>query len=165
MTWSDRVPHDLDDDETLVALLSDALDDRGSIPDAARRAALAAFDLGHLEGELAQVVADSAVDAPVAGARHESWIDRVEDRFVEVESSHLRVEIELSAADAMVIGQIDPPGADRVTVEFSTASDGVDRADVEIDDLGRFQAPLRPGTMRMHFTTPSGPVVTPWIVR
>lgn len=161
MTSPDPVPVDLSDDDTLVALLSEALDDASPVPEAVRAAALAAFDLGNLEGELALVVADSAVDAPLAGARHDSSADR----YVEIESPHLSVELDLPASEALVIGQIDPPGAGQVVIEFATASGGVDRIDVPIDPVGRFQAPLRPGAMRLHFTTDAGPVATPWIVR
>lgn len=158
---SDPAPIDLNDDDTLVALLGAALDATDPVPDAARRVAVAAFDLGNLEGELAVVVADSAIDSPLVGARH----DASADRFVEIESPHLRVELDLPGTESLVIGQLDPPGADHVIVEFASASGGVERVDVEVDDRGRFQATLRPGSLRLHFTTGSGPVVTPWIVR
>lgn len=161
MTWPDPFPIDLHDDDTLVALLGVALDERNPIPDAVRAVAVAAFDLGNLEGELAVVVADSAIDAPLAGARH----DASTDRYVAIEAKHLRVEIDLPGTEPLVIGQVDPPGPDGVTVEFASAAGGVERFDVVVDDLGRFQAPVRPGSMRLHFATASGPVVTPWIVR
>lgn len=156
----DPPPLDLHDDDTLVELLGAALDDIGSVPAVARFAALAAFDLGHLEGELAKVVTDSAVDGPLAGAR----LDSFDDRFVAIESSRLRVELDLPVADNVVLGQVDPPGAESVIIEFASVR-GVERIDVAVDSLGRFQARLRPGSMRMHFTTPVGPVVSPWIGR
>ena len=161
MTWPDPIPLDLEDDDTLVALLGAALDDEGPVPAVAHSAALAAFDLGHLEGELAQVVADSAVDPQLVGARH----DASDDRYVEIESPHLRLELDLPADEALVIGQVDPPGVEGVIIEFATASGGVERVDAEVDDLGRFQTTLRAGSIRLHFTTAAGPVVTPWIVR
>jgi hypothetical protein len=161
MTKPDPAPLDLNDDDTLMGLLDEALSGGAPIPEAARGAALAAFDLGHLEGELALVVADSAVEGPLVGTRHDSSADR----YVEIESTRLRVEIDLPAAEPLVIGQLDPPGADHVVIEFATASGGVERVDSPVDELGRFQADLRPGSMRLHFTTDSGPVATPWIVR
>ena len=165
MSGTHQVGRDLNDDDSLLAILSEALDEAATVPEAARRAALAAFDLGHLEGELARVVADSAVDAPLVGARHDAPVDLVDDRFVDIESDHLRVEVELSSADGLVIGQIVSPDADRVTIEFWTAGGGIERVDAPVDELGRFQEPMRPGNMRFHLATPAGPVVTPWIVR
>jgi hypothetical protein len=161
VTRPDPRPDDLADDDTLVALLGEALDQTRPLPAAARAAALAAFDLGHLEGELARVVADSALDEPLVGARHDS----AADRYVEIEAEHVRIEVELPAGQDLLIGQVDPPDVGVVTVELATASGGVERFDVEVDGLGRFRTALGAGTMRLHLTTPEGPVATPWVVR
>lgn len=161
MTHPDPEALDLQDDDTLSSLLAAALEVEDPVPDIARQVAVAAFDLGHLEGELAAVVADSAVDAPVLGARH----DGIDDRYVELEAPHLRVELDLPAGQALLLGQIDPPGAEHVIVEFASAAGGVERVEAAVDDLGRFQVELRPGSLRMHFAADGGPVVTPWIVR
>jgi hypothetical protein len=152
---------DLSDDDALLAVLSDALAEHDPVPEPARAAAMAAFDLGHLEGELAEVLADSAADGPLVGARHEAAFDR----FVEFAAGGLRIELDLPAHEPVLVGQLDPPGPSTVRVEFASSGGGVERVSLTVDELGRFQGDLRPGSLRLHVMGPSGPVATPWVVR
>lgn len=153
--------YDLHDDDQLLAALGAALAEADPIPEAAHAAALAAFDLGALEGELAEVVADSLLDRPLAGVRH----DGDADRYLEVRADALTVEIDLPAHSTVVVGRLDPPGPGQVLVELTSASGAVERVTLPVDELGRFEGDVGPGSLRLHVTTGSGPVTTPWIVR
>ncbi|MEO6628249.1 MAG: hypothetical protein ABIP03_06720 [Aquihabitans sp.] len=152
---------DLHQDDNLLAQLAVALEVADPIPAAAIHAAVAAFDLGHLEGELAVLLADSAADSPLVGLRHEGTYDR----YVEMEASGMTIEIDLPADQPILIGQLDPAGPAQVIVEFAPPGERVERVTLSVDDLGRFQGSLQPGSLRLHLVAPSGPVTTPWIVR
>ena len=152
---------DLQPDDNLLAHLAAALEAADPIPAAARDAAVAAFDLGHLEGELAELVADSAVGPPLVGLRDAD----THDRYVEMAASGMIIEIDLPADQPILIGQLDPPGPAQVVVEFAPPGDRVERATLRVDELGRFQGTLQPGSLRLHLVATSGPVTTPWIVR
>jgi hypothetical protein len=147
---------DLHDDDQLLAALSSALEAVDPVPEVAVSAAVAAFDLGHLEGELAALVSDSLLDDAALALRHDGDLGRV----VTFEASSVLVELDLAPDGRGLVGQIDPVGPTSVDVEV-----GGGRQQVAVDELGRFEARIGPGNLRVHLAGPLGPVVTPWIVR
>ncbi len=150
----------LRDDDDLLAALRRALHDE-DVPAAAVDAALAAFDLGRLEGELAEVVHDSALQ-PLAGVRHDGSSP---DRVLTLEFAGGTIDLDLPWGTQIVLGQIDPPGPDQVVIESADPSAAAGGERVAVDDLGRFRGHLRPGPFRLHLTNPGGPVATPWITQ
>ena len=71
--------YDLDDDDALLALLSQSLDEVDPVPEAAVTAALALARLGDADAELAKLVADSLVDQDVVLFRHDITMEQLGD--------------------------------------------------------------------------------------
>jgi hypothetical protein len=151
----------LNDDDKLVALLAAALGETDSIPPDALAAAMAAFDVGHLEGELAVLLTDTELTGPLAGVR--SAVD--DGRLVSFTSSMLTIELDLPAYDNVLVGQLDPPGPTEVELEFAPPQGGSERVRLPVDAHGRFGCPLQEGSLRLQVATTAGPVATPWVIR
>ena len=145
---------DLFDDDILLGLLSTAIDAADPVPHAAVRAAVAAFELGHADGELAALVAESRVEDHALLLRSEAEITTL--TFV---SSRLRVEIEIDRA-RHVVGVISPPEATVIEVEES-AGELRHLGTTQSDDLGRFQADVG-GLCRLRIGSGAHTVVTSW---
>jgi hypothetical protein len=152
---------DLHDDDHLQAALAQALHEPEEVPDAAVAAALAAFDVGRLEGELARLVSDSA-GRELSGVRHDG---EATDRLVCFASSACTFELDLPVDEDVLLGQLDPPDLGSVVVEIAEPDGAGQVEEVVVDDLGRFRVAIGAGTVRIRVTTATGAVVTPWITR
>ncbi len=146
---------DLRDDDQLLAVLRAALEEIDRVPDEAVSAAVAAFDLGGVDGELAELITDSLVDEPANGLRHAGD----QGRIVAFETPALSLELDFEPGGSSLIGHLDPPGA---AVELEI---GGQRRAVAVDELGRFRVEIGEGRLRFHLVTPGGRVVTPWVTR
>lgn len=156
---SDRrpTPEDLRDDQRLLAELGRALDEHDPVPEDAVAVAVAAFDLGRADTELAELVFDSFVDEPLVAMRHEGS----EARSLGFVARGYRVDVELIEEEAVLLGQIEPARAARVSLE---TAEGLRPG--EVDDLGRFRFEAARGSLRLRLTFGEGDaavVVTPWI--
>lgn len=152
----ERIP-DLGDDDVLLAELRAALASTDPIPEPARNLARAAFDLGRVDDELAELVFDSLLDEPEVAMRS---LGTLAHRAVAFIAGGLRIDLDLVNDDGgMLLGQIHPAGTASVVLERSS-----ERLQSTADDLGRFQFPMQLGSARLRFTLPDGhTVVTPWI--
>ena len=150
----DRGP-DLGDDDVLLAELARALDRLDPVPPDATVMAVAAFELGHLDDELATLVADSLLD-PAPLTRHEGPTVRL----LSFTTAHLSLEIELGADGRTVLGAVSPAGVVDVEVEGASGALGT-----RSDDLGRFRLSLGQGWCRLRVRAADASLVTPVIVR
>jgi hypothetical protein len=146
---------DMSKDDELLQALSTALDDLDPVPDEALRAATSAWDICHIEGELAALVG-SAPDQPVALLRDEADL-----RSMTFVASNLSVEIEIDD-DRHAVGLLSPPVAMVVEVEsVSSKRPPLARA-VHSDDLGRFRLDLEVGLCRLRIGVGPEAVFTSW---
>jgi hypothetical protein len=144
-------------DSELLAELRAALSRLDPVPVSVSAAAVAAIDLRTLDAELAELIADSAVDAGalVRGAG--------EARLVSFAHPRLSIEFEVvSIAGARrLVGQVVGAGADAMELDHRR---GV--LAVAVDDLGRFGVEgVAPGPVRLRCVLPDGEIVgTSWVV-
>jgi hypothetical protein len=148
---------DLHDDDELLGLLREAMDSAEPVPADARGAAFAAFDVGRADALLAELVADSLHDDLLVTVRSGDG----DDRTVTYALGDRRLRLDLSPADRTVVGQLDPPAPAEVTLTATAAP----AASAATDDLGRFQLPLRAGSLRLAVTVAGDRWVTPWLTR
>jgi hypothetical protein len=146
------------DDDGLLRAVGEVIDDRDPVPRRAVEVAGAAFELHGVDDELAELVADSLVDAG-AGVRHDGRAGS-DGRLLSFEGAGLTLDVELLADGATVIGEVAPPA--RAVVEVRTAEG---TAVVETDDAGRFLARLGRGPCRFRVSSGGATVVTPWVTR
>jgi hypothetical protein len=141
------------DDEHLLGELREAL--AGSRhPDLARilARARAVHMLNDLDGELARLVHDSALEVATTDRRAATGA-----RTLVFESRAVSVEIEVT--DEGMVGQVVPPAGAELVLE---ASDGA-RTPVDVDELGCFTARLRSrGLVRLRVDAGGSHVVTEW---
>jgi hypothetical protein len=156
-------PRDLRDDDTLLAVVGQALahdpsadaDEDIAVPDEAVALARTAFQLRDLDEELAQLVHDSLQDESVL-VRHETTLNRL----LSYVSSRLGLDVELDADGLTLMGVVTPAGPAEVEIETATT---IDRT--RADDLGRFRVELAPGWCRVRVRASGATLVTPVIVR
>lgn len=157
MTDHHDTPEDLHDDERLLAALGRALDAHDPAPEDAVATAIAAFDLGRADTELAELVFDSLVDDALVAMRHEGS----EARSLGFVAQGYRVDVELIEEEAVLLGQLEPARPAQVSLE---TADGLRHG--EVDDLGRFRFEAARGSLRLRLTIGEGDaavVLTPWI--
>lgn len=149
------------DDEALLVRLGAVARTADPAPDLVRELGRAAFAMRRLDAELAELVADSAVDA-LAGVRATA----VSGRLLTFESAGVTVEVEVSTAPSgglTLVGQVVPAG-DGGLVRLE-ARDGQSRS-VELGEVGtfRFDA-VAPGVVRLHVEHDPGTAVvtTSWV--
>ncbi|MEM9609637.1 MAG: hypothetical protein AAGA99_19590 [Actinomycetota bacterium] len=141
-------------DDELLDLATHAIEHSFPVPDDAVAVAKAAFGLGSVEAELAQLVYDSLHDESQVLLR--SGDER--HRALSFAAGPINIEIELLDDQETIVGQIEPPGAIEVSLE---TPDG--RSPVEVDALGRFRSGIRPGPFRICLSSADASTVTPWI--
>jgi hypothetical protein len=147
---------DLSDDAVLEDVLSAGIDDLDPVPAAAVAAAAAASDLLHPEGELATLVAESALGEVVL------MRDDADHTLLTFAASELTVEIEIDQ-DHRAVGLITPPAATLIEVETSARTSTPAVQSVRSDDLGRFRMDLAGGLCRLRIGAgPRAVVVTSW---
>jgi len=149
-------------DEELLAELRTAAGRFDAVPPSVHDAALAAFELRNLDAELAELVADSAVEAGTVLVR-----GTAEPRLISFASPRISIELQVTAAAGarrlvgQVVGQV--VGMPHGVVEVDHR-DGV--IVVQPDDLGRFVASgVSAGPVRLRCELPTGgSVMTSWLV-
>jgi hypothetical protein len=150
------------DDDALEQELGSLLHRADPIPPIVLAAGRAALGWRRLEGELAELLADSALPAgELSLARGVG----VPVRSVTFGTGRQAIDLDIDVAgDRLRLrGQLSPPAAARVDVQ---RRDGATLASVIADDFGRFVAELPSrGTIRLRLTGQLGPgaIETAWI--
>jgi hypothetical protein len=128
------------------------------VPPVVTQAAKAALGWRRLDTDLAELLADSALDAEsLALARG----PQVTLRSVSFSAGRLTIDIEIhgAGADRIALGQLSP--ARRARIELQTA-DQADSTIIESDDLGRFRTKL-PAAGSIRLRVASDPDGTNWV--
>jgi hypothetical protein len=124
-------------------------------------AAAAALDLRDLDAELADLLADTAAEDLLVGARGAGEDPGV--RLLSFEGGEVGIELQVSVGPdgtREVLGQL--VGADSARVVLRQAAD---RRVAAVDAVGRFRADgLTPGPLRCELDEPCGRTVTGWVV-
>lgn len=127
------------------------------VPPPVESAARAAFAWRTVDAELAELLRDSALDAPELLVRGEHG-----PRQLSFESPRLGIELEVVTTgprERRLLGQLLPPGTATVTIERP----GEDGLSVQADELGRFALDgLRAGVMRLHVALRGAQIAIPW---
>jgi len=145
-----------DDDDTLLAALTEAVRARRTVPPEFVEAGKSAFAWHNIDAELAQLTYDSSRDSElVASVRTES----ASIRALTFSSAHLTIELEVTP-DSLV-GQVIPAQSAMVTVQPRSGAETV----VPSDEIGLFSIrPIPPGPFRLYCRTDAGlDVLTGWI--
>jgi hypothetical protein len=127
------------------------------VPHEAIAAARSAFAWRNLDAELAELTADTSVDAELAGVRGSGT-----PTLLTFEASDLTVEVEIldSAIGRRLFGQLIPPAPGEVEVRWSAG-----RTTVSADEVGRFSAEgIGQGPVSLRCTVGSDVVETDWFL-
>ncbi|MDQ1429136.1 MAG: hypothetical protein QOK39_2612 [Acidimicrobiaceae bacterium] len=154
---------DLNNDEVLLSLLSEAIDEADPVPSAAAAAAKAVARLQDIDAELAIFVADSRLDEEALLFRHDLTMARSgqqSDRIVSFATPQIGIDLEVQGDGRTIVGVITPPLSAPVDLETTSGS-----ATTTSDDLGRFHLASGPGPCRLRIHVHDGAVITPWITR
>jgi hypothetical protein len=152
-----------DADDELFDRLAATLRDADEPPEHVVELARASFGLRRLDAELAELVADSAMEATPAGVRH----DGRATRMLTFEAGDAEIEVQVSAAGAgdwQIVGQVVPPAPAAVGIQ--PANPALSAAETQADELGRFAARLTGrGPWRLVWRRQGQqPVMSPWIL-
>jgi hypothetical protein len=156
------VPPDLPgQDDELLARLAATLHRAEEPPGDVATLARLSFGLRDLDARLAELVADSAVDAPAA-VRSATTAPRL----LTFTSGETELELQVTAAgDGWdLVGQVVPPGPATVRVERAAGPGAVE---ADADELGRFAValPAAEGPWRLVCRREGGAVVvTSWVL-
>ena len=154
----------VDPDELLLGELGSMLDAIDPVPPEVDAAAKAILGWRRVDAELAQLLADSAIDSDrLAGVRGEGDPSL---RRLSFGGSPLELDLEVHSTKpgATVLGQLAPGAAASIKVERSDASEET----VAADELGRFRLELPAGaTFRLvvtgHPASGLRATVTDWV--
>ena len=154
-----------DRDDELLEWLRRIAAEADPVPENIGVAARSAIMLHDLDGELAELIADSA--GTTSELEYETVrraaADPVEDRLLSFEGGGVRVELEIMPGDngLTVIGQLVGAAPDGCELEYGDGH----RSTLELDELGRFLLDrTRGGPVRMRCSSVNGsPVVTSWV--
>jgi hypothetical protein len=154
-----------DRDDELLDWLRRVAADADPVPEDIGVAARAAIMLHDLDGELAELIADSngtTSDVEYEAVRRAA-ADPTADRLLSFEGGGVRVELEILPGDdgLTVIGQLDGAAPEGCELEYGDGH----RETVQLDELGRFLLDqARRGPVRMRCSSVRGsPVVTSWV--
>jgi len=128
------------------------------VPPLVTEAAKAALDWRRLDGELAELLADSALEAESLALTRGA---RATLRSMTFSAGRLTIDVEIhgEGADRIALGQLSPPG--RATIELQSA-DQAEPTTVESDNLGRFRIKL-PATGSIRLRVASDPDEASWV--
>jgi hypothetical protein len=156
------VPPDLPgQDDELLARLAATLHRAEEPPGDVSTLARLSFGLRDLDARLAELVADTAVDAPAA-VRSATTAPRLLT-FTSAESV-LELQVTGAGDGWDLVGQVVPPGPATVRVEPAAGAGAVE---ADADELGRFAValPAAEGPWRLVCRREGGPVVvTSWVL-
>lgn len=133
------------DDDQLQEILARALRSVDPVPPEVHEAAVAAFELRDLDGELAELVDEPAT--VVRAARAPQLVFATDE-----------IEIAVEVVDGRLVGLLAPAAPCRGAVH---TSDG-HTIDLEADDLGRFSVAVPGGPLRVVLDHPDGRIRTDW---
>jgi hypothetical protein len=158
------VSDQVEPDDALLAELGSMLEAVDPVPPEVAAAAKAILGWRRLDADLAELLADSAVDADrLAGVRGEGdpSLRRLSFGGAPLE---LDLEVHRVKAGATVLGQLAPGAAASVKVERSDVA----AETVAADELGRFRLELPVGTtfrlvVTGHPASGTRPTVTDWV--
>jgi hypothetical protein len=146
-----------DSDGVLLDDLTDALrPSQGSAATAVKAGGYAAFSFRTMdeELELISLVYDSLLDQLEADGRRSAVVPRT----LVFEAADVSIEIEVD--HGRVVGQIAPPTAGTVSVDYASGKRGLE----QVDDLGCFAFTLAaPGPIRLRLDTDHGSAVSEWV--
>ncbi len=152
-----------DEHEQLVDELRDLFSIDDPVPQLVTQSAKAAIGWRRLDAELAELLADSALDAEsLALARGAKAMLR----SMSFSAGRLTIDVEIhgEGADRTALGQLSPPARARIELQ---SADQAESTIVESDSLGRFRTKLpASGSIRLRVATdPDGTnwVETSWI--
>jgi hypothetical protein len=147
-----------DDDEALLKDLAEAVHDVGPLAQTVAEQGRGVYSWRTVDEDLflASLSFDSSVQQ-LSQTRSEPG----EARVLVFSATPLTVELEVMSDQ--IVGQLLPPSVGTVLVEASTG--GAAGQEVAADDRGFFLvAPLPKGPFRLRCDTPTGRVVTDWVV-
>jgi len=152
-----------DEHDRLEDELRDAFSEHDAIPPLVTQMAKAALGWRRLDAELAELLADSALDTgSVGGARSA----QATLRSMSFSAGRLTIDIEIRGEGTarIALGQLSPAG--RARIELQTADQAASTI-IESDDLGRFRTSLpAAGSVRLRVARePAGAdwIETSWI--
>ena len=148
-------------DDELLARLAATLRGAHEPPAGVAELARLSYGLRDLDAQLAELVADSAVDS-TAGVRASTGPARL--LTFAADEAELELQVAPAGEGWAVVGQLVPPGSAVVRAEPATAAASAVTADA--DDLGRFALDLPAGgSWRLVCTRgESTVVVTAWVL-
>jgi hypothetical protein len=156
MSDQTRVP----EDDALLAELRAVVGQLDPVPPQVSEAAKAVLGWRRLDADLAELLADSALESELAGVRSGT----AHARSVTFAAPGLEIDVEIRRDNGRMrlLGQIEPPAP--ATVELQT-EDGSTAASAETDALGRFRLELdaSPGRARLRITRQDRVVETSWL--
>lgn len=152
-----------DADDELFDRLAATLRNAEEPPEAVVELARASFGLRRLDAELAELVADSALDLTPTGVRG----DVAASRLLTFEAGDAEIEVQVTATGEnawQVIGQVVPPAA--ATVRLEPADPARVALEAQADELGRFSLRAVGGGPWRLVCRRQGlpPVVSPWVL-
>lgn len=152
-----------DPDPELTEELRALFDRADPVPTDVTEFAKAALGWRRLDAELAELLADSALETESTALTRSGGSA---GRWLTFRSAELTIDVELQAdGDARtLLGQLAPPPA-AATVE-AQAADGSLTASAESDALGRFRLSLAAGRVRLRvlrLDPPGPPVESSWL--
>ena len=143
---------DLTVDGNLLNALDSALTDDDLVPAAVHEFALAVFDLGTLDVELAALTHDSLVHGPVVASRADDEV-----RTIIFSAANVSIRLDISA-DRSIVGQVVPEGVDDLRLQTSS-----DVTTLDLDEFGEFSFVAPEALMRLTLKLGGHAVVTPWV--
>lgn len=128
------------------------------VPPLVTQAAKAALDWRRLDAELAELLADSTLEAESLALTRGA---RATLRSMSFSAGRLTIDVEIhgEGADRIALGQLAPTG--RTTIELQSA-DQAEPTTVESDNLGRFRIKL-PATGSIRLRVASDPDEASWV--
>jgi hypothetical protein len=144
--------------EQLVDELRELFFKLDPVPPLVTQAAKAALDWRRLDAELAELLADSTLEAESLALTRGA---RATLRSMSFSAGRLTIDVEIhgEGADRIALGQLSPPG--RATIELQSA-DQAEPTTVESDNLGRFRIKL-PATGSIRLRVASDPDEASWV--
>lgn len=140
----------------VISLLNHALQEADPVPADAVDFAKAAFAWRTIEADLARLAYDSSSEDVPSGVRSTSMA-----RMVSFETGEWLIDLEYSAVNRKLMGQIEPAAVMNVELHLSGSVIATDS-----DDLGRFRFEgVLPGPIALVFRASTGDLVkTEWVV-
>lgn len=150
-------------DDALLEWLRKVAAEADPVPEEVAAAAREAIRLKDLDGQLAELVADSASTDSEYDTVRRAGPEITDERLLSFEGGEVRVELGLSPSEdgLTIIGQLIGASVEGCELEYSDGN----REQVQLDELGRFlHDGRRRGPMRIRCRSVRGsPVVTSWV--